>query len=268
MTAVLFSTVLLDFVGSGLTPPAWDRSATALSRADITGADIITTVAGTGALGDGRPATSAQLSEPAGVAVDANGNLFIADSGNNRVRKVAAGTGIITTVAGSGERGFSGDGGPARNAQLGGPSAVAVDASGNLFVAEFGNGRIRKVGTAPPTCPDAPPPAGLPLTISLARAQAGDTIILGISGVARETVVAAFSRTNSGALFRGHSLLLRTDLGVLFSCRLSGVGSCSQRFTIPQGTSGLFFFQPGRSSDPTFQSGTFSLTNNACLTIR
>ena len=82
---------------------------------------------------------------PSGVAVDASGNLFIADSGNNRIRKVSA-SGIITTVAGDGTTAFSGDGGPATSASLylnvGG---VAVDASGNLFIADCVNNRIRKV---------------------------------------------------------------------------------------------------------------------------
>jgi len=104
---------------------------------------IITTVAGTGIngdAGDGGPATNAQLEGVGGVAVNAAGDLYIADSG--RVRKVA--NGIITTVAGrSNESGFSGDGGPATSALLIGPAAVALDAAGNLYIAA-GN-RIRKV---------------------------------------------------------------------------------------------------------------------------
>jgi trimeric autotransporter adhesin len=108
---------------------------------------IITTVAGNGNpgfSGDGGPATAASLSEPSGVAVDASGNLFIADLRNNRVRKVSA-SGEITTVAGNGDAGFSGDGGPATAASLNQPTDVAVDASGNLFIADDYNQRIRKV---------------------------------------------------------------------------------------------------------------------------
>ncbi len=108
---------------------------------------IIRTVAAngtSGASGDGGPAIAAQLASPAGVAVDASGNLFIADTQNRRVRKVAA-DGIITTVAGNGTGGFSGDNGPAAGAQLSIPNAVAVDASGNLFIADTQNNRIRKV---------------------------------------------------------------------------------------------------------------------------
>ncbi|HST25025.1 MAG TPA: PKD domain-containing protein [Gaiellaceae bacterium] len=107
---------------------------------------IITTVAGTGTpgySGDGGQATSAQLQYPVGVAVDTQGSLYIADSGNNRIRKVSGG--IITTVAGAGTAGYSGDGGPAASAQLQSPDSVAVDAQGNLYIADSGNHRVRKV---------------------------------------------------------------------------------------------------------------------------
>jgi sugar lactone lactonase YvrE len=118
---------------------------------------VITTVAGNGyrdpsdpcgALGgfsgDGGPATSAALNEPLDVAVDTRGNLFIADYFNNRVRRVDALTGVITTVAGNGVKGFNGDGGPATSAELAGPTSVAIDRRGNLFIAE-GNTRVREV---------------------------------------------------------------------------------------------------------------------------
>lgn len=118
---------------------------------------VISTVAGGGApgfLGDGGPATSAGLIFPAnshiGIAVDAAGNLYIADAGNNRIRKVSATTGIITTIAGAGslgDSGFSGDGGPATAAKLNTPSGVALDAQENIYIADTGNGRIRKVDT-------------------------------------------------------------------------------------------------------------------------
>jgi hypothetical protein len=110
---------------------------------------IITTVAGNGTRGysgDGGAATSAEFDFPCGVALDASGNLFIADFYNNVIREVGT-NGIITTVAGNGPQGYSGDGGPATNAELNNPAGVALDASGNLFVADFGNGVIRKVGT-------------------------------------------------------------------------------------------------------------------------
>ena len=112
---------------------------------------IITTVAGngtTGYSGDGGPAASAQLSFAEGVAVDAAGNLYIADTDNSSIRKVVAATGIITTVAGNGRFGYSGDGGPATGAQLGFPEGVAVDAAGNLYIADTSNNAVRKVAAA------------------------------------------------------------------------------------------------------------------------
>ncbi len=107
---------------------------------------VITTVAGNGTQGfsgDNGPATSAQLFIPSGVAVDSVGNLYIADTGNNRVRKVS--NGVITTAAGNGTQGFIGDNGLATSAQLYVPSGVAVDSAGNLYIADIGNNRVRKV---------------------------------------------------------------------------------------------------------------------------
>ena len=112
----------------------------------------ITTIAGGNGMprfsGDGGPATSAQLNHPSRLALDSAGNLYIADLGNNRVRKVAPG-GTIATIAGTGASGgSSGDGGPAQNAQLNSPAGVAVDIAGNLYIADLGNNRVRKVPKA------------------------------------------------------------------------------------------------------------------------
>jgi sugar lactone lactonase YvrE len=94
--------------------------------------------------GDGGTATEAKLAAPAGVAADSAGNVYIADTRNNRIREVIAG-GAIRTVAGNGVPGFSGDGGPAASAALSGPQGVAVDSAGNLYIADTNNLRIRKV---------------------------------------------------------------------------------------------------------------------------
>ena len=115
----------------------------------VTADGIITTVAGNGNAGyagDGGLATEAQLNKPYGVAVDSNGNTYIADYGNNRIRKVTA-DGIITTVAGNGSGGYAGDGGQATEAQLNKPMGVAVDNNYNLYIADYGNYRIRKAAT-------------------------------------------------------------------------------------------------------------------------
>jgi trimeric autotransporter adhesin len=112
---------------------------------------IITTFAGTGTAGysgDGGAATSAKLTRPQDVAFDASGNLYIADSYNSVIRVVNASTGIITTVAGTGTAGYSGDGGAATSAKLQNPYSIAFDTSGNLYIADATNNRIRKI-TAP-----------------------------------------------------------------------------------------------------------------------
>ncbi len=109
-------------------------------------AQTMTTFAG-GGVGDGGAATGANLFNPTGVAIDAGGNVYIADQFHHRVRKVDP-TGAITTVAGTGIAGFSGDGGPAGSAALNNPAAVAVDGHGNLYIADRDNDRIRKVDAA------------------------------------------------------------------------------------------------------------------------
>jgi uncharacterized protein (TIGR03437 family) len=113
----------------------------------VTPGGIISTVAGNGTAGhsgDGSPAVGAELFFPISVALDSSGNLYIADSVNDRIRMVTPG-GIISTVAGTGTLGYSGDGGPAINAELANPVGVTVDATGNLFIADRSNNRIRKV---------------------------------------------------------------------------------------------------------------------------
>ena len=94
--------------------------------------------------GDGMPATDALLNQPYGVAMDSEGNLYIGDSSNNRVRKVSP-SGIITTIAGDGTCGFSGDGGPATSAELCSPLGVGVDSADNIYIADELNLRIREI---------------------------------------------------------------------------------------------------------------------------
>lgn len=159
-------------VDSGGTVYVADRSANVVRA--ISPSLAITTVAGTGAAGfqgDGGSATQAQLNAPIGIAVDAKGNLYIADSGNSVIRKVSGG--VITTVAGNGAAGFSGDSGPATSASLYSPEGVAVDKAGFIYIADTFNNRVRSVtgdgtiqtiaGTGKPDFSDETVPVNSPL---------------------------------------------------------------------------------------------------------
>lgn len=131
----------------------------------ITPDGTVTTIAGqtgSGFSGDNGPAGFARLSKPTGLAVDAAGNLYIADTGNHRVRRISP-QGVITTYAGTGTAGFSGDAGPAAQAQLNMPESLAIDAAGNLYIADTGNHRVRQVS-----------PQGIITTVAGSDPGAGD----------------------------------------------------------------------------------------------
>lgn len=126
----------------------WFAGATVYAQIALPSSGDIGTVAGDGNpgySGDGAAATSAELYYPKGVAVDSSGNVYIADRYNHVVRKVTASTGYISTVAGNGTAGYSGDGGPATSAELITPRAVAVDGSGNIYIADDNSNVVRKV---------------------------------------------------------------------------------------------------------------------------
>jgi sugar lactone lactonase YvrE len=157
---------------------------------------IITTVAGNGhagSAGDGGLATEAQLNGSVALAVDSASNLFIADNNDNRVRRVDAITGTITTVAGSGKAGFSGDGGKATDARLNAPEGIAMDSVGNLFVADNSNSRVRMVS-----------PEGIITTV----AGNGKTKYVGDGGLATAT---GLESPNSLAIDAMGNLLIADD---------------------------------------------------------
>jgi hypothetical protein len=116
-----------------------------ISASGIISTDVGTTT--TGYYGDGGPASAANLSRPAGIAVDAAGNLYIADAGDHRIRKVGT-DGIITTIAGTGVMGYSGDSGLASAATFHNPTGITIDAANNLYVADSGNHAVRKITSA------------------------------------------------------------------------------------------------------------------------
>ena len=122
-----------------------DRDNNVIRKVDVDG--IITTFAGNGHAGysgDGGPATAGQLQRPVGIAVDAAGNVYVADQNNNRVRRIGI-DGIITTVAGTGEHASYGDGGPATAAALADPNSLVIDSTGNLYVSEDEGHRVRRI---------------------------------------------------------------------------------------------------------------------------
>ncbi len=149
----------------------------AIRRVDF-GTGFITRVAGTGAAGsegDGGPASDAQLNEPYEVRFDTAGNMYFVEMVGERVRRMDAKTGLISTIAGTGTAGFGGDGGPAREAQLAKPHSIALDNDGHLYICDIANHRIRRVDLADRTIttfagtgdkkstPDGAPIAGTPL---------------------------------------------------------------------------------------------------------
>jgi hypothetical protein len=222
--------------------------------ASMTKGDIYT-VGGTGTAGysgDGRPATSAWLDLPNGVAVDAAGDLLIADTGNGRVRLVAASScstgcsyglasmtnGDIYTVAGTGAAGYSGDGGPATSAELDYPHGVAVDAGGDLLIADTESGRVREVTGGP-----------VSLSVSLAGPGSGTVSGGGLSCpgtcstvVAAGTVVTLTATPTAGSTFAGWSGGGCTGTG---SCQVTITAATAVTATFSGGYASLVESTPG-----------------------
>lgn len=208
-------------------------------------AKVPVAVAGGGNLahGDNGPATLARLNHPAGVSTDAAGNIYIADRDNNRIRQVAP-SGTITTIAGTGVAGNSGDGGAAIAAELNQPASVTVDASGNLYIADTGNARVRKV------TPDGNIAAATDLglispvyaiadssgTLYIADAGAGKILTAGSNGVPA-TLVSGLTSPRGLAL-DGQGNLYFTDAGAARVASLSPGGtvtSIGSGWNVPRG---------------------------------
>jgi sugar lactone lactonase YvrE len=161
-----------EFAGDQVVKIAPDGTATIVAGAGVAGF-----------AGDGGPALSAQLSGPSGVATAGDGSLYIADTRNHRIRRVSP-EGIISTVAGTGVPGFSGDGGPALAAQLRSPAQLLFGSDGSLFVTDYGNGRLRRIApdgtivtiagnrTSPGVPPPASPDGGPAVDAAIASASA------------------------------------------------------------------------------------------------
>ena len=179
---------------------------------------IITTVAGTGTAGysgDNGPATAAELYDPSGVAVDSAGNLYIADSDNEVVREVTASTQVITTIAGTGTYGYSGDNGPATSAELGTPSGLALNSAGTvLYIADRDNNAIRAVD----------------LTTGIITTVAGNGTF-GPSGDNGPATSAALSSPRSIAVDASGNLYIADTLGNEIRMVAAGIGTASVTVT-------------------------------------
>jgi len=152
--------------------------------AEASPGDITTVAGGRGFAGDGGPATLARLHGPEGVCAGPTGDIYIADTWNNRIRKVDP-TGTISTVAGNGERGFGGDGGPATEASLNRPEGLFVGPEGAIFVADTGNNQVRKVD-----------PTGV-ITVVAGRGRVGFAGDGGPAASTRDTMPPMASRAHS-----------------------------------------------------------------------
>jgi uncharacterized protein (TIGR03437 family) len=225
-----------------------------LQRVGMDSNGTITTVAGDGTAGfqgDGGLATAAYVSDPAGMALDSSGNLYLADYGNNRVREVS--NGIITTVAGNGTYGYTGAGGTATSAELGNPSSVAVDSTGNLYVAD--NYRVMKV-TKGKTSTTISTIAGLENPQGIAVDAAGNVYVaqpamhrvVELSPSTGTTCAVSVTPSAPVALATGGSLIINIQTGAACSWAIENLPAWLNVPTSPFGTG------PG--------SVTFSVTAN------
>lgn len=222
---------------------------------------VISTFAGTGQIGysgDGGPATSARLNFPSFLTTDAEGNVYFADFGNHRIRKVDVRTGVITTVVGTGTAGAGGDGSTPAGAQLNRPNDVTFDGQGNMYIADYGNQRVRKIV----------PTAGLRTAASVNAASfLGDAL-------AAEAIAAAFGTNLATGVALADTLPLPTSLngtavrvrdaaGVERLAPLFFVAPTQVNFQVPPGTSNGTATVTITSGDGTVSTGTIAIANIA-----
>lgn len=228
---------------------------------------VITTIAGTGTAGysgDNGLASSAQIDRPSALAVNTAGDLFFFDLGNNVLRKVAASTGIITTVAGNGTRGYSGDQGLALSAELGRSYGIAVDNSGNIYLADVDNNVIRKLSTADSACTYTVTPLASALSASGGSVTLTITASISSCTWSLPTLpawITGFSAT-SGTGTASVTLAVSANVGVARSASLNVLGTtvtitqASGVCTYVASPAGQFFASSGGT-------GTFTVTANS-----
>jgi len=203
-----------------------DQGSNRIRKVDKT-TGLITSIAGStrGFSGDGGPANAAQMDSPGGIALDASGNLFIADTANNRVRKVDSSTGFISTIGGIGTFGFSGDGGPAVNARLAFPRWVVADAQGRVWFTDESNFRVRRI-EPPPS--DATPPVITPTVTGTLGNNSWYVSNVAVSWSVTDAESAISSTSGCGT-----SNVTSDTAGVTFTCSATSAGgTASQSVTI------------------------------------
>jgi uncharacterized protein (TIGR03437 family) len=220
---------------------------------------IITTIAGNGNAaysGDGGPATSASVNYPCGIVADQNGDIYFVDDNNNRVRKISNGT--MTTVAGNGVQGYNGDGGPAMAAEFNVPTGIAVDAQGNVYIADPNNNRIRKVAGAGAAVAPQVTAAGITNGASFQSGiSPGELItIFGVNLSNDVHGVAAFNQVPLPTTLAGTSVLIGgTAIPLFYVINANGTEQISAQapFEIAGQQSVSIVVNNGRSQSPAVQ---------------